>query len=100
MRLRACRSCDSAELTSVLSLGDLPLANAFIEPEAQGIADDRFPLELVFCRSCALVQLDETVSPDKLFTEYPYFSSQSQTFVNHAGDLVERVLEDYDLDDG
>jgi C-methyltransferase-like protein/putative zinc binding protein/methyltransferase family protein len=84
----------------VLSLGDLPLANAFVQPETQDIADERFPLELVFCRSCALVQLDETVSPDKLFTEYPYFSSQSQTFVDHAGSLVERVVKDYDLGDG
>jgi 2-polyprenyl-3-methyl-5-hydroxy-6-metoxy-1,4-benzoquinol methylase len=84
----------------VLSLGDLPLANAFVQPETQDIADERFPLELVFCHSCALVQLDETVAPDKLFTEYPYFSSQSQTFVDHAGELVERVVEDYDLDDG
>jgi 2-polyprenyl-3-methyl-5-hydroxy-6-metoxy-1,4-benzoquinol methylase len=84
----------------VLSLGDLPLANAFVQPEAHNVADERFPLELVFCRSCALVQLDETVSPDKLFTEYPYFSSQSRTFVDQAGELVERVVEDYDLDEG
>jgi hypothetical protein len=84
----------------VLSLGKLPLANAFVQPEAQDIADEPFPLELVFCRSCALVQLDETVSPEKLFSEYPYFSSQSQTFVDHASELVERVVEDYGLDNG
>jgi hypothetical protein len=94
MPLRACRSCGAERLEHVLSLGSLPLANAFVAPDAGETSDETFPLDLVFCSACSLLQLDDTVPPDKLFTEYPYFSSQSQTFVDHAGELVERVVAD------
>jgi C-methyltransferase-like protein/putative zinc binding protein/methyltransferase family protein len=100
MPLRACRSCGDEALEPVLSLGNLPLANAFVSPESRDVPDERFPLDLVFCRSCSLLQLADTVPPDRLFTEYPYFSSQSQTFVDHAADLVGRVVEDLGLGDG
>ena len=97
MPLRACRSCGAEPLEPVLSLGRLPLANAFVAPEAEHVDDERFPLDLVFCSACSLVQLSDTVPPDRLFREYPYFSSQSQTFVAHAADIVERVVAERGL---
>lgn len=97
MPLRACRSCGAERLEPVLSLGSLPLANAFVAPDAGDSPDETFPLDLVLCRACSLLQLADTVPPDKLFTEYPYFSSQSQTFVDHAGELVGRVVADHAL---
>jgi SAM-dependent methyltransferase len=50
----------------------------------------RWPLRVVFCRACSLCQLTETPPPDAMFGEYLYFSSQSQTMVAHAGELVRR----------
>lgn len=100
MALPACRGCGDNTLVPILSLGRLPLANAFVPAHELGSPDERFPLDLQFCRSCALLQIADTVSPDRLFTEYPYFSSQSQTFVDHAEQLVKRVLGDYDLSSG
>jgi SAM-dependent methyltransferase len=76
------------------------LANAFVPPHELSSPDERFPLGLQFCTSCALLQIVDTVSPDRLFTEYPYFSSQSETFVDHAEHLAKRVLADYDLSSG
>jgi hypothetical protein len=100
MALLACRSCGNGRLVSVVSLGSLPLANAFVPAGELDTPDERFPLDLQFCRSCALVQIADTVSPDRLFTEYPYFSSQSQTFVDHAEQLVNRVIGDHGLSGG
>jgi SAM-dependent methyltransferase len=58
----------------------------------------RFPLELVFCESCALLQITESVDPELLFGRYAYFSSYSTTMVEHAADLVTRLVRERGLD--
>ena len=93
-----CRSCSGSDLRSVLSLGATPLANALRTKEQLALPEAHFPLELVFCASCSLVQITETVSPEELFGEYPYFSSFSDTMVRHAADLVRRVVGERRLD--
>jgi SAM-dependent methyltransferase len=56
------------------------------EPEAT------FPLDLVFCPACALVQITETVPPEVLFREYAYLSSFSDTVVLNAEGIVRRLI--------
>jgi SAM-dependent methyltransferase len=86
-RLR-CRSCGHDDLARVLDLGRLPLANALLSTEQLNEPEDRFSLELFFCPECALVQIGETVSPERLFRNYAYASSFSDTMVEHARTLV------------
>ncbi len=50
--------------------------------------EPRFPLDLVFCPACALVQITETVPPEQLFRDYVYFSSFSDTMLAHARELA------------
>jgi SAM-dependent methyltransferase len=76
-------------LKRVLDLGVTPLANSLVQ-EASQPAEPRFPLQLVFCPGCALVQITETVPPEILFRDYVYFSSFSDTMTAHARDLVRR----------
>jgi SAM-dependent methyltransferase len=83
----ACRSCGYLNLQSVLSLGRTPLANALLTEQQLDQPEDTYPLEVVFCSNCSLVQLIETVSPEKLFREYPYRSSFSDTMLRHAKEL-------------
>jgi SAM-dependent methyltransferase len=90
--IRACRSCGAGELTLVLSLGDMPLANALLTAADLGRPEPRYPLDLVVCTGCSLVQITETVSPEVLFREYLYFSSVSEGALKHARQLAERVL--------
>jgi SAM-dependent methyltransferase len=87
-----CRACGSGQLAPVLSLGETPLANSLLECEQLDAPEPRFPLELVLCGSCSLVQITETVPPDQLFSNYPYFSSVSDTMVRHAEALVNRLV--------
>ena len=92
-----CRSCGEADLQLVLSLGSTPLANSLLRPEELDRPESRFPLDLVFCPTCSLVQITETVPPERLFRSYLYFSSFSETMLAHARDLVERMRRELAL---
>ncbi len=87
----ACRSCGADGLELVLSLGRTPLANALLTREQLTLPEPRYPLELAFCPACTLVQITETVPPMELFSDYPYFSSFSDTMLRHAEALAERM---------
>jgi len=85
----ACRSCGSAALERVLDLGQTPLANALLpgdDPNAQPVL---YPLSLLRCTECALVQIGEIVAPERLFSDYVYFSSFSETMLRHAEAVAE-----------
>ena len=94
----ACRSCGHAELQTVLSFGRLPLANALLTEAQLEQPEETFPLDLAFCSSCTLLQLTESVSPEKLFREYVYFSSFSDTMLRHAEDLSTDLIGSKHLD--
>lgn len=89
--ITSCRSCGASALAPVLSLGAMPLANALVDASATKTPDARYPLELVFCGGCSLLQITETVPPEDLFRDYRYFSSFSDTMVNHARSLADRL---------
>jgi SAM-dependent methyltransferase len=93
----ACRSCGSREVTVVLSLGETPLANSLLATPHD--PEQTYPLDLAFCPQCSLVQITETVPPEKLFRDYLYFSSFSDTMLGHARTLVDHVLAQRHLDD-
>ena len=88
-----CRSCGHDDLGQILDLGRLPLANALLTAGQLALPEDRFPLELYFCPQCALVQIGESVPPERLFRDYAYASSYSDTMVEHARALVEALID-------
>ena len=94
----ACRSCGYTNLQNVLSLGCTPLANALLTEEQLSESEATYPLELVFCSECSLVQITETVSPEKLFREYVYLSSFSDTMLEHAENLSSALIGSKHLD--
>lgn len=93
-----CRSCGASDLKSVLPLGHTPLANALLTAEQLSQPEETFPLDVVFCAACSLVQITETVPPEKMFREYLYFSSFSDTVLKNAEENVARVLDTRRLD--
>jgi SAM-dependent methyltransferase len=82
--LQACRSCGGTALTPILDLGITPLANRLLTEAELSKPEPSFPLRLVYCPGCALLQIDQTISPEILFREYLYFSSISPTLLHHA----------------
>src|ERR1700754_217899 len=87
-----CRSCGCTELQKILSLGRTPLANALLTAQQLDEPEETYPLELVFCPRCSLVQITETVPPEKLFREYIYLSSFSDTMLRHAEALSTSLI--------
>lgn len=92
--LTECRGCGGTELEMFVSLGEQPLANHLTAPESLHHPDARFPLELVRCGHCGLVQLSVTIPPDAMFTEYLYFSSFAGALVENARRLVDRIINE------
>jgi SAM-dependent methyltransferase len=92
-----CRSCGGAELDPVLSLGNTPLANSLLSREQLNEPEPRFPLDLIFCPACALVQITVTVPPEQLFSNYLYLSSYSDTMLAHARELADRLRNERQL---
>lgn len=55
------------------------------------------PLHTYVCESCFLVQLDEYESPENIFSDYPYFSSYSESWVRHAEEYTEKMISRFKL---
>lgn len=91
-RVLACRSCGSAPLTPILSLGHTPLANAFLTAQDLERPEATYPLDVAFCTFCSLVQITEEVPPDQLFRDYIYFSSYSETMLEHVSRLAQDLI--------
>ncbi|MEZ0394869.1 MAG: class I SAM-dependent methyltransferase [Anaerolineales bacterium] len=87
-----CRSCGQRGLQPILSLGHTPLANSLLPDLRFAASEEKFPLDLVFCPHCSLVQITETIAPEKLFRQYLYFSSFSDTMLRHAQELATEVI--------
>ena len=95
-----CRACQSTRLAPVLSLGKTPLANALLQADQLAQPEAWYPLELVFCPNCTLVQITETVPPEILFRDYVYFSSFADTALQNARSIVERLISSRHLGAG
>lgn len=96
----ACRACGRTGLELILSLGKMPLANRLLTHEQLGEPEPTYPLDLVFCPSCTLVQITETVPPEELFREYLYLSSFSDTVLQNAADIAGRMISQRKLGAG
>ncbi len=96
--MTGCRSCGAEQLDPVLSLGRTPLANALLKEDELSNPEPTFPLDLVFCPNCALVQITETVPPEQLFKHYLYLSSFSDTMLKHSAELAVRLITERGLD--
>jgi SAM-dependent methyltransferase len=93
MPIAQCRSCGANDLHLVLDLGETPVANALLTAEAPAESEGRFPLAVLFCRACSLLQISETIPPTVIFDrDYPYFSSSSTALVRHAQENADGLI--------
>jgi SAM-dependent methyltransferase len=84
-----CRLCDSTRLLSVLDLGATPPCEKFLTADELDSPEPTFPLHLRVCEDCLLLQIPALITPEATFTEYAYFSSYSDSWVQHAKRFVE-----------
>jgi hypothetical protein len=83
-----CRLCDSDRLRSVLDLGATPPCEKFLTAAELDAPEPTYPLHLRLCEDCLLLQIPALITPEDTFTEYAYFSSFSDSWVQHAKTYV------------
>jgi SAM-dependent methyltransferase len=94
-----CRSCGTQLRHTFLDLGSQPLANSFLTAEqVRNGAERRYPLHARICDACLLVQVDQAVRPEEIFSDYAYFSSYSDTWLDHAARFAELATRRLGLD--
>lgn len=85
MKINRCRICKD-EIVNIVSFGNIPPVNYY--PKTYSERNKKYPLNLCLCETCGLVQLDEMVSPGKLFSNYHYVSSESLPLKKHLEELA------------
>ncbi|MEO6094782.1 MAG: class I SAM-dependent methyltransferase [Fibrobacteria bacterium] len=98
--LPICRFCNAPLTQSFADLGSTPFSNSYLSAENLERMEPTYPLHARVCGSCFLVQLESFESPHKIFSEYAYFSSFSDTWLKHAQAYAVKVSERFALHSG
>ena len=94
-----CRACQSPNRVEILAFGEMPLADGLLTDLQLKQLEPRYPLTVMFCRDCSLVQIRENVAADILFGEdYPYFSSFSPAWLEHCRQNAVELIDSRELD--
>jgi C-methyltransferase C-terminal domain/Putative zinc binding domain/Methyltransferase domain len=86
-----CRFCHAPLQQTFVDLGMSPLCESYVSAEQLNQMEPFYPLHVRVCGHCFLVQLEEYVSPERIFTDYAYFSSYSETWLEHAKNYAEQM---------
>jgi SAM-dependent methyltransferase len=92
-----CRFCGTKLRHIFVDLGMSPLCQTHISPEQLNHMEPFYPLRAYVCHECFLVQLDEYVAPGDIFSDYAYFSSYSDSWVEHARLYAEKMIQRFGL---
>ena len=92
-----CRFCNSLLQHTFVDLGMSPLCESYLEPKQLNQMEPFYPLHVHVCDKCFLVQLEEYVSPDAIFSEYAYFSSYADTWLQHAKFFTDMMIDRFKI---
>ena len=99
MHTSHCRFCGATSLHSFVDLGMSPLCESYVDAAELNSMEPFYPLHAYICEYCFLVQLDKYVGSEDIFSEYAYFSSYSDSWVEHARKYVDMIIERLKLND-
>ena len=98
MNTITCRFCKTPLKHTFADLGMSPLANSYLKAEHLNQMEPFYPLHAYVCEACYLVQLPEFQTPEEIFCDYAYYSSYSETWLEHARAYVEHMIERFGFD--
>jgi SAM-dependent methyltransferase len=93
----ACRFCGASHSHVVVDLGMSPLCESFLAADELDRMEPFYPLCVRVCEDCHLVQVKQYVSGEHIFSDYAYFSSYSNSWVEHARRYAEAMIERFTL---
>jgi len=89
--MAGCLFCSAPLRQTFVDLGMSPLCESYLPAEALNQVERFYPLHAYVCERCFLVQVEQYVSPEAIFTEYAYFSSFSDSWLAHAKAYVDMI---------
>ena len=92
-----CLFCNSKLSHTFVDLGMSPPCESYRTQEQHNDMEEFYPLHAYVCEKCFLVQLQEYITPDNIFSDYAYFSSYSNSWLQHAKNYVEMAVERFKL---
>jgi 2-polyprenyl-3-methyl-5-hydroxy-6-metoxy-1,4-benzoquinol methylase len=92
-----CRFCSTHLRHTFIDLGMSPLANTYLSPDQLHRMEPFYPLHVYVCEYCLLTQLEEFATPEQIFSDYAYFASYSDTWLQHARQYTEMIVARFDL---
>ncbi len=93
-----CRHCNNELDATFVDLGSAPPSNAYLTAEALAAPEQWYPLHVLVCTSCWLVQTEDYAGAEELFSaDYAYFSSYSSTWLRHAEEYVGATVPRFNL---
>jgi SAM-dependent methyltransferase len=94
MSKAGCRFCGAPLRQTFVDLGMSPLCESYVSREQLNQMEPLYPLHVYVCAECFLVQLEAYVSAEHIFSDYAYFSSYSDSWIEHTrvytGQMIER----------
>ena len=94
--IHQCRSCSAPDLELILDLGYQPWCNDFLDRESVG-KELFYPLKLVYCNKCEMLQLNFTVAKETMFVEHAYVSGTTTTLKRHFYSTAEENIKQFKL---
>ena len=88
-----CRFCGEPLSHVFADLGASPLSNSYLRPTQLAAKEPFYPLTVYVCERCFLVQLDPIETPEAIFSDYAYFSSYSESWLEHARRYCAAMIE-------
>jgi 2-polyprenyl-3-methyl-5-hydroxy-6-metoxy-1,4-benzoquinol methylase len=98
--INLCRLCENPLQHIFVDLGASPLANSYLKADQINQMEPFYPLRAYVCTQCYLVQVPVFQSSEAIFGEYAYFSSFSDSWLQHAKAYTESMIERFGFDAG
>lgn len=95
----SCRFCETPLKHTFVDLGMSPLCESYVSLDGLNQMEPFYPLHVYVCHNCFLVQLEEYVKAEDIFSEYAYFSSYSDSWLEHAKNYTDMIVERLNLNE-
>jgi len=97
-KINNCQICGSSKLIEVMNIGDQPLANSLIKSITESNDVKKYPINIIRCAECTLLQLDYIVDQKKVYhPDYPYLPGITKTVDNEQKELSDYIFKEFDL---
>ena len=92
-RHASCRFCGAGLRQTFVDLGMSPLCETYPSAADLNRGEIYYPLHVYVCVQCFLVQLEEYESAENIFSDYPYFSSYSDSWLKHCENYCDKMID-------